>query len=963
MTASFTHWHSKYLAHRLTLKGHGEDAFAASLSTARVDMKPHQVEAALFALHSPIARGGILADEVGLGKTIEASLVIAQRWAERRRHILLIVPASLRKQWSQELSEKFGLTSIILDAKTAKETEKSGVSRPFDRTDAVVITSYEFAARRADDIRLVSWDLVVFDEAHRLRNVYRKAGSARAKELKAALADRFKILLTATPLQNNLMELYGLVSMVDERFFGDQQTFKIMYAGSRSDGVDMASLRKRLLPIYKRHLRRDVQAAGHVAFTKREATTFDFEPSDRETELYEKVSTFLQRPDSIAFGLKPNQLVIIQARKILGSSVAAITGFLERVLNRLRSKRHVEAADLDDDDNIDELAEEIAEAAILNDEAVDPASDDDGSSQAAIEVQKLETEIFEVEQYLVLAKSIGANAKGEKLIARLPEVLDAIEARGGQLKAVIFTESVRTQKYLAALLAENGYGDRIVLLNGSNADPDSAALYKDWLRRHKGTDVVSGAKSADMKAAVVEAFKSEAKTILIATESGAEGINLQFCSLIVNFDLPWNPQRVEQRIGRCHRYGQKIDVSVVNMLNLRNKAEQRVYELLDRKFKLFTGVFGASDDVLGVIESGIDFERKVVEAVQRGRNDEEVEEAFKALEEKLQAQIDADMSDARKKLFDHMDRDVVARLRRRGNEIDATLDAFSQRLVAVARAELPAAKFHTTNGVRFDFDGRTWTIEWPLADEKGWQFFRLSEGTLARSIVDLAKSRSLGPCELKFDYEAYRSAGFPRLSDVENLKGRKGWLKISVLRVATAVLDERESLVIAALADDGEILDADLIDRLFFVPATRGNQSGDLVSADLESLEQTVRAKKLEEAEEENGRWLDEETDKLYSFADDLEKAEEILERELDGSIKAARRALREKGAIPLEEKIAEQRRVRKMEDDLDELKFNTFRRRKEIRNEVESRLDAIAKSLDITPSMEPVMTIRWEVI
>jgi superfamily II DNA/RNA helicase len=156
-------------------------------------------------------------------------------------------------------------------------------------------------------------------------------------------------------------------------------------------------------------------------------------------------------------------------------------------------------------------------------------------------------------------------------------------------------------------------------MNGSNKDPQSQAIYAAWLARHKGSDVVSGSKSADMKAAIVEAFRDD-KTILIATESGAEGINLQFCSLIVNFDLPWNPQRVEQRIGRCHRYGQKIDVLVVNLLNLKNRAEERVFELLESKFKLFDGVFGASDEVLGAIESGTDFAKRVFEIHQSARS-------------------------------------------------------------------------------------------------------------------------------------------------------------------------------------------------------------------------------------------------------------------------------------------------------------------------------------------------------
>ena len=217
----YTSHHGTYLAHRLTLEGRDDDAFAKSLSTARVETKPHQVDAALFALQSPLSKGAILADEVGLGKTIEASMVIAQHWAERCRRILLIVPASLRKQWQQELREKFSLPSTILDARTYRDAEKAGRLLPFDVNETIILVSYEFAARRSDEIKRIPGS-VIFDEAHRLRNVYKKAGSARAKNLKEALAERFKILLTATPLQNSLMELYGLVSIVDGQFFGDE---------------------------------------------------------------------------------------------------------------------------------------------------------------------------------------------------------------------------------------------------------------------------------------------------------------------------------------------------------------------------------------------------------------------------------------------------------------------------------------------------------------------------------------------------------------------------------------------------------------------------------------------------------------------------------------------------------------------------------------------------------------------
>jgi SNF2 family DNA or RNA helicase len=172
---------------------------------AQVDLNPHQVEAALFAFKSPLSKGAIFADEVGLGKTIEAGLVISQKWAERKRRILVITPAHLRKQWHQELQEKFFLPCRILESKSYNASIKQGNSRPFHAED-IIICSYQFARGKAADVSRMSWDLVVIDEAHRLRNVY-KPSNIIAHTLKNALKDDPKLLLTATPIQNSLPSL------------------------------------------------------------------------------------------------------------------------------------------------------------------------------------------------------------------------------------------------------------------------------------------------------------------------------------------------------------------------------------------------------------------------------------------------------------------------------------------------------------------------------------------------------------------------------------------------------------------------------------------------------------------------------------------------------------------------------------------------------------------------------------
>ncbi len=974
MTPTYTPYHGTYLGHRISLEGRSEDAFTRSLSTARVETKPHQIDAALFALHSPLSKGVILADEVGLGKTIEASLVIAQFWAERRRRVLIVVPASLRKQWQQELKEKFALPSQIVEAKTWDQIQKNGNLNPFDAADKIIVVSYEFAARRADEIRRVQWDMIVFDEAHRLRNVYKKSGSQRAKALSKAVSDRFKILLTATPLQNSLMELFGLVSIIDHQFFGDEQTFKAMYDGRQADPHALSSLRRRMKPIYKRHLRREVQEAGHVSFTRRMATTFDFEPSEREVELYDKVSAYLQRPNSIAFGLRPNQLVIIQARKILGSSVAAIAGFLETVRDRLLRQDVADISTVADVDNTDQFYDEMADSEALDEltpavrkQRARKATKNESNRSREIDSIKLKAEISEITSYIALARAIGPTEKGAKLVARLPEVFAEVAQRGGERKVVIFTESVRTQKYLAALLADNGYLDQIVLLNGSNSDVESQALYKAWCERNQGTEAISGSRSSDMKAAVVEAFRSPEKSILISTESGAEGINLQFCSVVLNFDLPWNPQRVEQRIGRCHRYGQKIDVTVVNMLNRRNMAERRVFELLDEKFKLFSGVFGASDDVLGIIESGVDFERKVVEAVQRGRTEAEVEAEFKFIEEELQARLTIDMTEARRKVFANLDRDVVARLRQRGDDIQTSLDAFEHRLLSIVKAEMPSAQFPVASGRHFHFDGRTWSTEWACADQRGWQFFRLGENTLADQMVNNARARSLESAFLTFDYTAYRENGFARLSSVERLLNRSGWLSVSILslRPVNPEHGNRDRLVIAGFTDDdgNELqLDQDTVDDLFLLPAVLMGPAALQPAHKIADFEESAHATVMAQVEEESKRWLNEEMEKLDSYADDLGEAAELRIKELDMKIKAARKVAQGIRGISLTEQITEHLRISELEAKTDEVKLAVFQRKKEIRNEINHKLVILASSLQGTPQTSRVFTIKWRV-
>ena len=460
---------SKYLAHLLTRQAESGsmDSLASTLVDSQVDLNPHQVDAALFACQNPLSKGVILADEVGLGKTIEAGLVILQRWAERKRHILIITPANLRKQWHQELQEKFGLQGIILETKSYNALKKE-IGNPF-RQDVPIICSYQFAKVKADDIKAIGWNLVVMDEAHRLCNVYKK-GNVIGKTLKQALENvSSKVLLTATPLQNSLLELYGLVSMIDERIFGDLDSFRDQF-GVRATEKTLLSLRQRLSPVCKRTLRRQVQA--YVPYTQRLAIVQRFTPSEQEQAFSSLIADYLRRPNLQAMPKGQRQLISLVLWKLLVSSSRAIAGALDTMSKRLQGVLD-EAKPQDLVEILDEDYESLDETAEEWEEEIEP------NILSKDEYQAIADEIEEIKHFKHLAENIREDAKSRALIKALATAFAKLKELGAAQKAIIFTESKRAQDYLLQCLSETPYagenGDGIILFNGTNSDAKAQA--------------------------------------------------------------------------------------------------------------------------------------------------------------------------------------------------------------------------------------------------------------------------------------------------------------------------------------------------------------------------------------------------------------------------------------------------------------------------------------------------------
>jgi superfamily II DNA or RNA helicase len=927
------------------------EKLAGALVDAQVDLNPHQVEAALFAFRSPLSSGAILADEVGLGKTIEAGLVLSQCWVESKRRILVITPAGLRKQWYQELQEKFFLPSRILETKSYNAAIDAVAINPFD-VDVIVLCSYHFARNKAEDIARVRWDIVVIDEAHRLRNVYKKT-NVIARALRDALNHAPKLLLTATPLQNSLLELFGLVSFVDDRVFGDLASFREQFSRI-TDQSTFDTLKSRIKPICFRTLRRQVRQC--VPYTKRHAILQEFRPGPDEAALYDLVSDYLRRDNLQALPSGQRSLMTLVLRKLLASSSFAIAGALDTLANRLKKKLKNATVVADPSDD---LAADF--------EAYDELSDEWGEAEreaiSSAERDAFAREIAELEDFRDLAVSITENAKGRALLAALGTAFGKADELQAPRKAVVFTESRRTQTYLVRLLADSPYGENLVLFNGTNTDPESRTIYNAWAERHRDTDRITGSRTADMRSALVDFFREQGQ-IMIATEAGAEGINLQFCSLVVNYDLPWNPQRIEQRIGRCHRYGQKHDVVVVNFLNSDNEADRRVYELLDQKFSLFEGVFGASDEVLGSIESGVDFEKRINDIYQRCREPEEIRQAFDQLQLDLSHQINVAMDATRQKLLEHFDEEVIEKLRVSRDNSEAYLNRYERMLMALTRTEIDGhARFE--DDATFDLvslplglDGSIPLGRCELPRRSGdAHFYRLSH-PLARHLLTKAKSRPLDPARLLFDYEAHPG----NLAAIEGLRGRGGALLLEQLTVES--LDQTEDyLVFACRTWDGEQLDENQLHRLLGLPAT---VEGDGLTAypdpDVWVDFDRVIDQRIDEVRGEisrrNADFFEAEAGKLDAWADDLKVGLEREIKDLDRQIKEARRA--DTAAPTLGEKLDLQREIRRLESRRREKRRELFDAQDDIDGRRDRLIEEMASKLEQRETRTELFRVLW---
>lgn len=944
MGTFYTPLQIKYFAWDLSHKKSVSDdsKFTGVLSEAKVDLNPHQVEAALFAFKSPLSKGAIIADEVGLGKTIEAGIILSELWAEYKRKIIIVVPASLCNQWNNELYDKFYLPSIVLNNAVYKKKRLEGIN-PFTGDTEIIICSYNFVVSNSKIISEIDWDLVVIDEAHKLRNVYQKT-NITANILKNTFQRHKKVLLTATPLQNNLKELYGLISIIDSQFFMSSDSFSEQYNKvTTRDNARYGELKNRITKIIHRTLRSQVQE--YVNYTKRIPFVQEYNASDIESKLYQSVSNYLSREGTYGIPAQIRPLLSLLVRKIMSSSSYALSFTLERFIERLEEYKRT-----------GKLSSSLS---IIN-EDYDTFSDErevneeecQSISQKIVNAD-VDKEIDELKSYINIARSIEYETKALKLLSALSVSFDKLSELGANKKALIFTESRRTQNFLKEFLEKNGFAGKVVCFSGINDTPQSAIIYRNWIEKNKGSQRITRNVTNDKKQSLVDYFSSSAE-IMIATEAGAEGINLQFCSLVVNYDMPWNPQRIEQRIGRCHRYGQKHDVVVVNFVNNRNQADVRVYQLLNNKFNLFQGVFGSSDEVLGSLESGFDFEKRLNNIYQQCRTEREINAAFDELQSELDDIIKQRIINTKKKLLENFDEEVINKLKVR-QELDIKrVDTYNKHFWALAKSVLSDKISHVNNDLMMfylnnDINESILAGNY-IINKQHDDYFQLRVGhPLGRYIIDKAIHLHTDDVLINFDLSSYPY----KQSLLEMYKKRMGITFIFQI-TSKNNYDSQQELIYISLTDNHEVLPSDFTKKMMEIPAlnqmkiTIDNRCETIIQENLE----TQLKKFNRDLDLRMNVFINDEIDKFESWEDDqvysLENEVIDLRREVEALKRAQRKELNAMTRLDMVESIASKNKIlRRKQNELSSLQDEceekveemTIRLKDSMKNEVTTEL------------------------
>lgn len=926
------------------------ERYAAAQRQARIDPNPHQIDAVIFALRRLREGGCILADEVGLGKTIEAGLVIAQSRAEGAQRILLIVPKSLIGQWQNELLNLFGIQ--------ARENEGNFLS------PGVYLVGREFAGSERGATPLgaaPAFDLAVIDEAHEifagLHKRYGRDGIYDETSDEALMAHRVRsflrstpvLLLTATPMQNSLAELWGLVQYVEPTgtLLGDIATFRKVFCAD-DDRILIPGqeheLKRRLAMVQRRTLRRQAQEFLDRPFTQRRCRLYEYAMSDDERSLYDDVTEYLLEPSLFAFSGRQRRLLLIGFHRRMASSLSALAASLENVAARLRRLQQGLRAD----DALTDVYKDLEE----EEESEETAEESD----AHIEPASLAAELARVEAFIARARSLPHDAKARSFQDAIRVIFDLARNGRGSGKAVVFTESITTQEYLLKLLRGIGLSDEdITLFRGVNDHARAHQALARW-REEEGDRFAPGNKPSRevaLRLALVHEFRTRSK-VLICTEAGAKGLNLQFCETVINYDLPWNPQRIEQRIGRCHRYSQQRDVTVVNFIASDNEAHKLTFEILSQKLDLFGRVLDASDHVLHeprtdspelmVSALSVEFESDLRNIYSRARTLDEVTREIAALRDKI-----SERREAFEKEYE-----------RTSQIIESRFDENVRKVFKRLREELPTSLAALDKDIAQLVDGyfRALGIEFGRSDELG------------RVIFEVAPDAAI-PVDLG-EHHRFATGDARGLTDAESLNLAHPLVRAALDHARTWAGDESVTVQLpadashelAALAGKAGAIRVELVDYAGFEPVQRlvAGAVVDGTPLDPELSAQLLRLKATEWQNTSSStdlKWLDDAVDEAIFV--DQRKVEEEEQKHFEQAIGQLERFVEDKILVCRRERTSIAEKLKAARERRDEIVGSTARERVEAEiQKLATRDESLERRIGALESREDEVYRKW---
>lgn len=944
---------NKFLAKRYLncleskLWGSSIDRISMSLFNSKIKLTPHQIDAALFAFKSPLNKWVLLADEVWLWKTIEAWIVIAQLRFERKAKILIISPASLIRQWNMELYDKFSLESEIMDRKNFNQYIRKWYANPFTAAWNIIICSYNFASANKDLLHDADFDTVVIDEAHKLRNIYTD-NAVISKNIRYAV-DRFKrILLTATPIQNSLMDLYWISTFIDSNIFWDKNIFRKKYIKEFEENKD--DLRTRLKTFMHRTLRN--QVTQYIRYTNRIAKTFFFEHTDEEREIYKMLQDLIQNPEAHPYIIprKQSKLLLLILTRLMWSSVAALSWTLEMIFKRLILIKEwvVEDNNILEYLEIDELVDELDDEDVVSEVRQEIWED------KKIDAEVLDKEIQFISDFLEKTKSVDHESKYYSLVDSLNYSFDHLKRIWANEKVIIFTSSRRTQDFLYKSLKEGWFTD-ILMFNWSNNDEESRRIYEEWIAMPENADKINNNRWTNMRSAILEKFKRDGK-ILISTESWAEWLNLQFCSLEINYDLPRNPQVLEQRIWRCHRFWQKFDVTIINFINQSNKVEQRIYELLSIKFNIFNEIFWASDSILWSLDEVENIEKSIAQIYQQCRTEDEIDKAFDDLQQQYSVDIEESLSRTKQEVIDNFEEDLQKYF------ID-TLTNTKKKIGYIEHIFRNLCKCVLWETAEYDDENyilkikEMWVYQLSSQNSED-EYIDLNMNTaLWQYVINEVKKINEKYWTMYFDISNYKS----KLTEIEKMKWKKWILTFNKYTIKS--FEDEEYLFFSGMTDEWEFLDDETIQKMFRLSVSE--QYNNWISDELlDKINDNVdiNCKKIFNiSSEKNNSYLNDEIVKINKWADDKVEAVE-LKVEL---MREQRKELRKQSDLcsNSKEKLKIEEEISKLTEKISKHWMELSENEEFVEQERKKMIESIRKESMKSSELETIFTVYFEII